>query len=97
MTFLFFLLFVTGYKFRFPLIFAVSIHFPYISGKLLFPPYFFKFPPDFVTFRPTCFLHTYFMCFSFPHFTLSCLLNLCITQCTYWTPVLKGEHERGSH
>jgi len=47
-----------------------------ISGKLLFPPYFCKF---------TCFLHT-FCVFRFPP-SLT-MMHLCITQCTYWTPLM---------
>src|SRR6218665_1475123 len=56
-----------------------------------FPPYFEKtilsflllqiFSPDFVNLR----VLTYFMCFSFPP-TLT-MMHLCITQCTYWTPL----------
>src|SRR6218665_2679433 len=55
-------------------IFAISIHYFHpISRKLLFPPVKFTF-------------FTYFMCFSFPP-SLT-MMNLCITQCTYWTPLL---------
>lgn len=53
-----------------------------ISGKFLFP-YFFKFPPSFVKF--TCFLHD-FMWFSFSP-SLANDHDLCITHCTYWTPL----------
>ena len=62
-------------------IFAVSVHFPPISGKLLFPHYFAKFLSDFVKF--TCF--TCLMSFSFPP-SLT-MMHLCIAQCTYWTPL----------
>src|SRR6218665_997883 len=64
----------------FPPIFSVSVHFPRVSRKLLFPPYFEQFPPVFQKF--TCLLHT--LCvFRFPP-TLT-MMQLCITQCTYWT------------
>ena len=39
-----------------PPILAVSVHFPPVSQKLFFPPYFYKFPP--VLGKFTCFLHT---------------------------------------
>ena len=42
---------------NFPPIFAVSVHFPPVSRKLFFPPYFYKFPPP-VLGKFTCFLHT---------------------------------------
>ena len=55
---------------------------PYFE-KISISPYFFKFPSDFVEF--TCFLHT--LCvFRFPQFHHDALI-LCITQCTYWTPL----------
>src|SRR6218665_3855246 len=44
--------------------------------------YFCKFQSDFVIF--TCFLHT-FCVFRFPP-TLT-MMHICITQCTYWTPL----------
>src|SRR6218665_1373115 len=56
--------------------------FPPIS-KLLFPPYFSKFSP---CFRKIYVFFTYFICFSFPP-SLT-MMHLCITQCTYWTPLL---------
>src|SRR6218665_247603 len=51
---------VINHKFRIPPVFANSIHFPPISTKLFFPPYFCKIPPDFV--KLTCFyiLYMYF-------------------------------------
>ena len=49
-------------NFELPLYFCCFSTFPPISGKLLFPPCFCKFPSDFVKFM--CFLHT--LCFSFP-------------------------------
>src|SRR6218665_1811252 len=66
--------------FYFSPIFAVSVHFLHYFGKIIISPYFFKVSPDFVKF--TCFLHTLF--FVSPTFTL---MHLCITQCTYWTPM----------
>src|SRR6218665_4142843 len=75
---------------NFPPIFAVSIHFPSVSRKLFFPPYFYKFPP---CFRQIHLLFTYFTCIFFLHtlrvFFLPTLtmMHLCITQCTYWTPL----------
>src|SRR6218665_1898310 len=69
---------------NFPHIFAVSVHFPPVSRKLLFPPYFDKFPPP-VLHKFTCFLHT-LRVFRFPlTFTM---MHLCLTQCTYWTPLV---------
>src|SRR6218665_1978955 len=51
------------------------------------PPTFAKFPSDFV--KCTCF--TYFACISIPPtFTM---MHLCITQCTYWTPLLVNDDE----
>src|SRR6218665_3791187 len=69
---------------EFPPIFLVSVHFPSVSRKLLFcPPTMKNFPPVFEKF--TCFLHT--LCvFLFPP-TLT-MMRLCITQCTYWTPLV---------
>ena len=49
-------------------------------------PYFDKFPPP-VLHKFTCFLHT-LPVFRFPPtFTM---MHLCITQCTYWTPLIRG-------
>jgi len=63
-------------------IFAVLVRSPLFRKKYYFP-YFCKFPSDFVKCR--CFLHT--LCvFRFPS-TLT-MMHLCITQCTYWTPLL---------
>src|SRR6218665_2587636 len=74
------LILVTDHKFRIlPPIFPVSVHFP---TKIIISPYFEKFPP--VSERFTCFF-TCFMCISFsPTLTM---MHLCITQCTYWTPL----------
>src|SRR6218665_2491233 len=58
------------------------VHFPPVSRKLLFPPYFDKFP---LCFTQIHLLFAYFTCISFPPtFTV---MHLCITQCTYWTPL----------
>src|SRR6218665_939935 len=46
---------------NFPPIFAVSVHFPPVSRKLFFPPYFYKFPS---CFRQIHLLFTYFTCIS---------------------------------
>ena len=64
-----------------PPIFPVSVHFP-LSRENYYFPYFEKFP---LCFRKIHLLFTYFMCISFPP-TLTMML-LCITQCTYWTPL----------
>src|SRR6218665_2501709 len=76
---------VIDHKFQispFPPILTVSVHFPPVSQKLLFPPTFDKFSP---CFRKINLLFTYFMCISFPPtFTM---MHLCITQCGYWTPL----------
>ena len=59
--------------------------FQYISpcfAKIIISPYFFKFHP---WFRKIHLLFTHFMCISFPP-TLT-TMHLCITQCTYWTPL----------
>src|SRR6218665_2023109 len=67
---------------NFPPIFAVSVHFPLFRENYYFPPYFDKFPP--VLGKFTCFLHI-LRAFRVPP-TLT-LMHLCITQCTYWTPL----------
>src|SRR6218665_3840971 len=73
---------VIDHKFRIcPPIFAVSVHFPPVSRKLFFPPTFTNFPPILGKF--TCFLHT-LRVFCPPTLTM---MHLCITQCTYWTPL----------
>src|SRR6218665_1353342 len=61
----------------------VSVNFPPVSRKLLFPLYFQKCPP---CFRKIHLLFTYFMCISFP--PALTMMHLCITQCTYWTPLV---------
>ena len=58
------------------------LHFPLFGGNFTFPPTFNNFIPSFI--KITCFLHT-FCVFRFPPtFTM---MHLCITQCTYWTPL----------
>src|SRR6218665_1021871 len=53
------------------------------------PPYFDKCPPCFTQIH---LLFTYFTCISFPHtFTM---MHLCITQCTYWTPLIARDSGR---
>jgi len=55
------------------------------AKQILFPPTFDKFPP---CIRKSNRLFTYFMCISFaPTFTM---MHLCITQCTYWTPLQRS-------
>jgi len=61
---------------KFPPLFSYFLH---ISGKSFFPPYFVKFP---LWFRKIFVFCTCFLWFSFPP-TLT-MINLCITQCTYW-------------
>src|SRR6218665_1389728 len=57
--------------------------FPYLFRENYYSPYFYRFPPVFREF--TCFLHT--LCvFPFPP-TLT-MMHLCITQFTYWTPLI---------
>src|SRR6218665_3975722 len=73
---------VINHKFRVPPIFPVSVHFHPVSRKLLFFPLLLKIPP---CFRKIHLLFTYFTCISFPN-TLT-VMHLCITQCTYWTPL----------
>ena len=63
---------------NFPSYFPCFNTFPPVSRKL-FSPYFDKFPP---CFRQIHMLFTCFTCISFPP-----MRHLCITQCTYWTPL----------
>jgi len=63
--------------FNFPPIFAVSVH-SLCFGKIIIPPYFCKFPADFVKFTCFCILYASFVP---PSLTM---MHLCITQCTYW-------------
>ena len=75
------------HKFLIAPYFPVSIHFPSIPGKFFFPLLMQNFPPDFV--KLTCF--TYNTRISFPPtFTM---MHLCITQCTYWTPMSESVSE----
>src|SRR6218665_2981696 len=74
---------VIDHKFRISPLFSL---FQYISllfrENYYFPPTLKNFPPVLEKF--TCFLHT--LCvFRFPP-TLT-MMHLCITQCTYWTPL----------
>src|SRR6218665_107075 len=73
---------VIDHKFRISPLFSLFQYIsPSVSRKLFFPPYFYKFPP--VLGKFTCFLHT-LRVFSPPTLTM---MHLCITQCTYWTPL----------
>jgi len=67
---------------NFPPTFVTSIQFPLFRENYCFTPYFQNVPPVFVKF--TCFF-TYFVYFSFPP-SLT-MMHLCITECTYWTPL----------
>ena len=72
---------------NFPPIFPVSIHFPPVSQKLFFlPPTLTNSP----CFRQIHLLFTYFTCiFVTPTLTM---MHLCITQCTYWTPLVSTQY-----
>src|SRR6218665_2884491 len=67
---------------NFPPISPVSVHFPTVSRKLLFPTTLKNPPPVLEKF--TCFLHTSCGIRFTPTLTM---MHLCITQCTYWTPL----------
>src|SRR6218665_1543020 len=78
---------VIHHKFRISPLFSL---FQYISPLFreffYFPPTLTNFPSVFEKF--TCFLHT--LCvFCFPP-TLT-MIHVCITQCTYWTPLLMAK------
>src|SRR6218665_989285 len=63
-------------------IFPLSVHFPPVSRKLLFP-LLLKISRCFV--KCTCFfLHTLCVFCLPPNLTM---MHLCMTQCTYWTPL----------
>jgi len=55
--------------------------FPYF-GKFIIPPTLRNFTP---WFRKMYLFFAYFACFSFPPYFS--MMHLCITQCTYWTPL----------
>ena len=63
-----------------PPIFAVSVHFPLFRENYSFP-LLLQISP---CFRQIHLLFTYFTCTFPPTFTM---MHLCITQCTYWTPL----------
>ena len=73
-------------KFRIPLCFPSSFTFPPVSRKLLFPPYFEKFPP---CFRKIRLLFNTLCVFRSPYFDHESMMHLCITRCTYCTPLLR--------
>src|SRR6218665_1110384 len=80
----FFLSSTTNSEFPPIYIFSLFQYISTISQKLLFSPYFSKFLSRFCRIYV---LFTYFICFSFlPSLTM---MHLCITQCTYWTPLGK--------
>ena len=77
-------------KFRISPLFSL---FRYISpcfAKIIISPYFEKSPPPFSKNSPA-FLHTLCVFFS-PTLTM---MHLCITQCTYWTPLNEILHTCG--
>src|SRR6218665_2694897 len=63
--------------------------FPPLFRKIITSPYFEKFPPYFSKIH---LLFTYFMSISFPP-TLT-MMHLCITQCTYWTPLITSTTDK---
>src|SRR6218665_2389938 len=67
---------------KFPPISPVSIHFTLFRENYYLPHTLKNVPP---CFRKIHLLFTYFMCISFPP-TLT-MMHLCITRCTYWTPL----------
>ena len=72
---------------EFPPIFPVSIYSPPILRNSSFP----TFPISHWFRKIYVFLHS--LCFSFPP-TLT-MMHLCITQCTYWTPLVKWVVHQG--
>src|SRR6218665_1186316 len=57
---------------------------PLFHENYSFPSYFYEF--SHLCFRQIHLLFTYFTCISSPTLTM---MHLCITQCTYWTPLRK--------
>src|SRR6218665_3454886 len=76
--------------FKFPL-FSLFQSISPISDKFFIPPTFVNFPSYFVKFP--CFLHTFCIFSFFPTLTM---IHLCITQCTYWTPLDAFMHYFGT-
>jgi len=75
---------VINHKFRISPLFSLFQYISPISTKLFFS-LLLKIPSP--CFRQIYVFFKYFMCFSFPPtFTM---IHLCITQCTYWTPLIK--------
>src|SRR6218665_2625577 len=74
---------VIDHKFRISPYFRYFSTFPSLFREnYYFPPYFDKFSPLFYTNSPTFYiLYVYFP----PTLTM---MHLCITQCTYWTPLI---------
>jgi len=72
-------------------IFPLFLLFQYISPIFheIVSPYFSKFHP---WFHQIYMIFTCFMCFSFPP-SLT-MMQLCITQCTYWTPLANKANKR---
>jgi len=71
------------FRFRISSIFSLFQCISTLFRKLFFP-YCSKFPLFSLNVR----VFTYFLCFSFPP-TLT-MMHVCITQCTYWTPLHLG-------
>src|SRR6218665_1712675 len=63
-------------------IFPVTIHFPHCFAKIIISPLLLQIVPP--CFRQIHLLFTYFTCIFPPTLTM---MHLCITQCTYWTPL----------
>src|SRR6218665_2755767 len=77
---------VIDHKFRISPLFSLFQYiFPLFRENYSFPPTFTNFPP--VLDKFTCFLHALSV-FRFPP-TLT-MMHLCITQCTYWTPLAEN-------
>src|SRR6218665_109078 len=76
---------VIDHKFRISPYFPCFSTFPPCFAKIIISPYFEKFPS---CCRKVHLLFTYFMSISSP--PPLTMMHLCITQCTYWTPLLDG-------
>ena len=75
------------HKFRiFSLLFSVFQCLSPCFAKIIISPLLWQIFPSF--FRQFHLLFTYFTCISFSPYTLT-VMHLCITQCTYWTPLLE--------
>ena len=68
--------------FGFPPIIPISVYISPLFCENYYFPLLWQIPPWFTQFH---LLFTYFTCISFP--SALTMMHLCITQCTYWTPV----------